>query len=54
LPYEVVRTAASPDAALMAFAQSTYEAAAVLGKWDRVALERAEGTTWQSRRSWYR
>ena len=54
LPYEVVRTATSPDAALMAFVHSTYESAAVLGKWDRVALERAEGKTWQSRHSWYR
>ncbi len=41
LPYDDVRNAADPDAALLAFAQSTYEAAAVLGKWDRSALERA-------------
>jgi hypothetical protein len=41
LPYEAVRTAADPDAALLDFAQSTYEAAADLGKWDRAALERA-------------
>ncbi len=40
LPYDAVRTAASPDDALLAFAQSTYEAAANLGKWDRAALER--------------
>ena len=40
LPYEAVRTAADPDAALMNFLQSTYEAAADLGKWDRAALER--------------
>lgn len=39
LPYEAVRTAPDPDAALMAFLVSTYEAAAELGKWDRKALE---------------
>jgi hypothetical protein len=41
LPYEAVRTAASPDAEIAAFVQSTYEAAATLGGWDRAALERA-------------
>ena len=41
LPYEAVRTAPDPDAALLAFLQSTYEAAADLGRWDRAALERA-------------
>ena len=40
LPYDVVRTAASPDDTLLAFLQSTYVAAADLGKWDRAALER--------------
>jgi hypothetical protein len=40
LPYEAVRTAADPDAALMAFFQSTYEAAADLARWPRAALER--------------
>ena len=39
LPYDAVRTAASPDAALMDFLQSTYEAAADQGQWDRAALE---------------
>lgn len=39
LPYEAVRTADSPDEALMAFLQSTYEAAAKAGGWDRAALE---------------
>jgi hypothetical protein len=43
LPYDVVRTADSPDDALLAFAQSTYEAAANLAHWDRSALERKEG-----------
>jgi hypothetical protein len=40
LPYDAVRTAADPDAELYAFLQSTYEAAAELGGWDRAALER--------------
>jgi len=40
LMYEDVRKAASPSNALLEFAQSTYEAAANLGKWDREALER--------------
>ena len=40
LMYDDVRTADSPKDALMAFLQTTYEAAADLGKWDRAALER--------------
>ena len=40
LPYEVVRTAKSPDQVLLAFVQSAYEAAANLAKWDRGQLER--------------
>ena len=40
LPYDVVRTAKLPDEVLLAFLQSTYEAAATLAKWDRRALER--------------
>jgi Family of unknown function (DUF5996) len=39
LPYEAVRTAADPDAALLAFLQSTYEAAAINANWPREALE---------------
>lgn len=35
LPYEAVRRAPDPDAALLGFAQSTYEAAANLGGWQR-------------------
>jgi hypothetical protein len=38
LPYDAVRTAQSPDEALLEFAQSTYDAASTLGKWDREAL----------------
>jgi hypothetical protein len=40
LDYDAVRTAASPDDVLLAFMQSTYEAAANCGKWERKALER--------------
>ena len=40
LPYEAVRLAPSPDAMLLEFLQSTYQAAADLGAWDRSALER--------------
>jgi hypothetical protein len=39
LPYEAVRGARDPDAKLLEFLQSTYEAAATLGGWDRAALE---------------
>jgi hypothetical protein len=39
LPYEAVRAAADPDAALLAFLRTTYEAAATCGRWDRKALE---------------
>jgi hypothetical protein len=40
LPYEDVRLAPSSDAVLLDFLQSTYEAAAILGHWERSALER--------------
>ena len=40
LMYDDVRATPSPEAALMEFLQSTYAAAADLGKWDRRALER--------------
>ena len=43
LPYDAVRTSPDPDAALMAFLQSTYEAAAETAQWDRAALERPFG-----------
>jgi hypothetical protein len=42
LPYEEMRLSADPDAALLGFLQSTYEAAAECGKWDRAALEVAQ------------
>jgi len=41
LMYDDVRSSPSPDADLLEFCQSTYEAAAISGKWDRAALERA-------------
>jgi hypothetical protein len=39
LPYADVRTADDPDAMLLSFLQSTYEAAAEPASWDRKALE---------------
>jgi len=41
LPYDAVRASADPDATLLEFLQSTYEAAADRGGWDRKSLERA-------------
>ncbi len=43
LPYTAVRAARDPDAALMEFLVSTYEAAADRAQWDRAALECAIG-----------
>lgn len=40
LKYDDVRLAAAPRRLLLDFCQSTYEAAATLGKWDRAELER--------------
>jgi hypothetical protein len=40
LPLQAVRSAADPDAAVLDFCRSTYEAAADAGRWDRAALER--------------
>jgi uncharacterized protein DUF5996 len=40
LKYEDVRTSPSPRQTLVDFLQSTYEAGATLGKWDRKELER--------------
>jgi hypothetical protein len=40
LPYQAVQEAASPEQTLQAFLQSTWDQAAELGHWDRVALER--------------
>jgi Family of unknown function (DUF5996) len=43
LPYDAVRTAPDPDAALLAFLNSTYEACARTGRWDRPSLECTPG-----------
>ena len=40
LPYDVVRRSPSPDAAITAFVDSTYDRAATLAGWDRASLER--------------
>jgi hypothetical protein len=39
LPYEAVRTSPDPGQVLLEFLESTYAAAADLGKWDRGSLE---------------
>lgn len=44
LPYEAVRRARAPEDTLLEFCQSTYDAAADLGQWDRAALERERVT----------
>lgn len=41
LMYDTVRRAASPSSTLLEFLQSTYEAGAATGKWERAALEAA-------------
>src|SRR6185312_7983018 len=43
LPYSVVRDAPDPDQTLLAFLESTYDAAARLGSWNRAALECPRG-----------
>jgi len=48
LPYEAVRTASDPDAALLDFLTGTYRAAADLARWDR-ELECSPGTPGQPR-----
>jgi hypothetical protein len=42
LPYEAVRTATDPTAAIFDFCQTTYEAAAINAKWPREELERGK------------
>ncbi|MFC9552918.1 DUF5996 family protein [Rhodococcus sp. NPDC056960] len=49
LPYETVRTADDPDAALLQFLHGTYDAAADRGGWDRAALE-ADPARWDNSR----
>lgn len=43
LPYEAVRAAPDPGAAVRAFCEDVYAAGATLGGWDRAALEREPG-----------
>jgi len=43
LPYDSVRSASDPERTLLDFLYSTYEAAAISGKWDRAHLESPEG-----------
>ena len=45
LPYDAVRRATDPDAAILQFVDSTYEAAATRAGWDRAALERRSMAT---------
>jgi hypothetical protein len=40
LPYEAVRTTNYPEEVVLQFFQTTYEAGAELGGWDRRGLER--------------
>ena len=40
LPYDAARKSSDPARTVLDFFQSTYEAAAIHGKWDRAALER--------------
>jgi hypothetical protein len=39
LPYEAVRGASSPDAAVLEFYQKAYDGAATLARWDRAVLD---------------
>lgn len=50
LLYDVVRTAANPDAVLLDFLSTTYAAAADAGGWDRKALECSLGAPARVRR----
>ena len=43
LPYDAVRNASDAEATLLAFLDTTYDAAARLGGWDRAALECPRG-----------
>jgi hypothetical protein len=43
LPYDKMRKARDPDAALIEFLTSTYDAAADLANWDRKALDVPQG-----------
>ena len=49
LPYDAVRRSSAPEAMLMSFLSSTYQAAADLAAWDRAALECPLGVPGRSR-----
>ena len=49
LPYDAVRMAPDPRQTLLEFLQSTYDAAAEMGKWNRAELECALGAVGQPR-----
>jgi hypothetical protein len=42
LPYDAVRNSSAPEKDLTAFLETTYNAGAMLGKWDRASLERKD------------
>ena len=52
LTYDAVRAAPDPDAKVLEFLQSTYEAGADLAGWDRAALEPAEIPGRPQKRPW--
>jgi hypothetical protein len=52
LPYDVVRRSSQPDAAATEFFQSSYEAGADLGRWDRPGLEPARPPVRPTTRPW--
>jgi hypothetical protein len=49
LMYDDIRRSASPERDLLEFCQSTYEAGANLGNWNRAELEKDEGQPGSSR-----
>jgi hypothetical protein len=52
VPYDAVRSLADPDAAVLDFFQTTYEAGADLGGWDRATLEPQVPPGRPPRRAW--
>jgi hypothetical protein len=50
LPYDAMRSAADPDALLLAFLEATYAAAAESADWDRKGLECTMGVPGKPRR----
>ena len=52
LPYDTVREASDPEALVLEFFQSTYEAGADLGGWDRGGLEPSEQPGRHPTRPW--